>query len=67
MRFISRTSDWSDDFWTAVIVAEAVIHRVVIADFEMDTGLRRYDVTPDLNGIGWYPFIDLNGFLLHFI
>ncbi len=52
MRFINRTSDWSDDFWTAVIVAKAAIHREVITDFEMDTGLRRYDVTHYLNGIG---------------
>ncbi len=45
-------SDLSDDFWTAVIVAKAAIHREVITDFEMDTGLRRYDVALYPNVIG---------------
>ncbi len=36
----------------SVIVAKAAIHLKVITGFKMDTGLRRYDVTPNLTVLG---------------
>ena len=38
-----------------VIVANAAIHYEVFTGFKMDTGLRRYDETSKLNGIGLHP------------